>query len=242
MGGRQLTMSILEQTELAIAGRLAADSYFAQIPIVVMRPRASGTFAEIQSRIDAALNGTLAQAGGVGAAVTVLMPIGDCEKPNLPGPQLTFVYTVRVQELVQLNMSPAGTRKSAEEIALYALGLLHQCSLNGRQVLTAEAHTLTPSLDFAPRLTYDLRLRQLGALPQPVRCAAPVIALSGDTATLTCATAGAAIYYTTDGSYPSPANGTLYSAPVTAASGLTMLAAASHSGVQQSAVAAALFP
>jgi hypothetical protein len=56
--------------------------------------------------------------------------------------------------------------------------------------------------------------------------------------TLACATAGAAIYYTVDGTYPSSkaSNGTLYTAPFTAPSGSTVRAAAELSGYQQSQV------
>ena len=49
----------------------------------------------------------------------------------------------------------------------------------------------------------------------------------GGSLTLACATAGAAIYYTTDGSYPTPTNGVLYDGPVTGLpTGTTVRAAA----------------
>lgn len=46
--------------------------------------------------------------------------------------------------------------------------------------------------------------------------------------TLTCATAGASIYYTTDGSYPEPENGTLYSAPFAMPDTGTLVRAAAY--------------
>lgn len=46
--------------------------------------------------------------------------------------------------------------------------------------------------------------------------------------TLTCATAGASIRYTTDGGYPSPADGTLYTAPITGLAAGTIVRAAAY--------------
>jgi hypothetical protein len=62
----------------------------------------------------------------------------------------------------------------------------------------------------------------------------PVLAIgaTGDTIILACETAGAAIYYTTDGTYPTPTNGTLYSDPFAApAVGTTIRAAGYKTGL-----------
>jgi hypothetical protein len=63
----------------------------------------------------------------------------------------------------------------------------------------------------------------------------PVLVLGtggGDAITLTCATAGASIYYTTDGTYPTPTNGTLYTAPFAAPElGTTIRAAGYKTGL-----------
>jgi len=208
-------MSPLERQLLDLQARLEADPYFVDIPVFVLRPRAQEGAAQIQTRIDQALSGLTKKGGKTGAAVTLLMPTGDTDKPNVPGPQLRFVYTARVQEIIAVNFGPQGTQKSAEEIALAVLQLCHLCQLNGANVLFADPATLTPSLDADPKLTYDVRLAAQGGLPKPAKVALPIISVSAGTATVTCGTAGAAIYTTTDDSYPSPLNpaASLYTAP-----------------------------
>lgn len=63
-----------------------------------------------------------------------------------------------------------------------------------------------------------------GTLPLPTVTATP------HTLALTCATSGAAIYYTTDGSYPAEANthATLYTAPIALPAAGTMVRAAAY--------------
>lgn len=51
---------------------------------------------------------------------------------------------------------------------------------------------------------------------------------AASTLTLTCATSGASIYYTTDGSYPTPAHGTLYTAPFSSPPVGTVIRAAAY--------------
>lgn len=54
----------------------------------------------------------------------------------------------------------------------------------------------------------------------------PVVAIAtAESIILTCATSGADIYYTTDGSYPTPDNGELYADPITAEAGTYRAAA-----------------
>ncbi len=237
-------MSPLERQLLDLQARLEADPYFADIPVFILRPRAQEGAAQIQTRIDQALTGLVKKAGKAGAAVTLLMPTGDTDKPNVPGPQLRFTYTARVQEIIAINFGPQGTQKSAEEIALAVLQLCHLCQFNGANVLYADPATLTPSLDADPKLTYDVRFLAQGGLPKPLKVALPIITVVGDTATVACATAGAAIYTTTDDSYPSPLNpaASLYAAPLVpgpcTVRACAFLAGYQQSDVHQAAVAA----
>jgi glucose/arabinose dehydrogenase len=64
---------------------------------------------------------------------------------------------------------------------------------------------------------------------------------SAQTVTITTATAGASIRYTTDGSTPTPSVGTVYSAPVTIGTTTTLKAVAYGSGLTTSAVTTAMY-
>jgi hypothetical protein len=238
-----------------LRARADADPYYNDIELIVLRPRynddgtvaENASFATLQQRVDEAINCQRLKAGRGGAAVSFLMPQGDTTRPNISGPQMEFTYTARVQEHPILNFGPHGTRKSAEEIALHTLQLFHLCMLNGANCLGADPATLTPSDQFAPKLTYDVRLRAQGGLAAPVKCALPIISPRSGAAplevTLTCGTSGAKLYYTTNESYPSSRNlaATLYGAPFTLAAAATLRVAAEKTGLQQSDVAQCVF-
>ncbi|MBR1809947.1 MAG: InlB B-repeat-containing protein [Paludibacteraceae bacterium] len=66
-----------------------------------------------------------------------------------------------------------------------------------------------------------------------------VLKAGSNTVTITCATAGASIYYTTDGTTPSSSNGTLYSASFTLNGATIVKAIAVKSGLDDSEVAEA---
>lgn len=247
-------MSPLERTLYDLKARAEADPFYVNISLFVLRPRytAAGavadtaSFASIQTSINNALQCLVKKGGKGGAAVTFLMPMGDTDKPNISGPQMKFIYTARVQEHPIINWGPEGVRLSAEEIALHTLQLFHLSSLNGANSLAADASTLTAG-EKDGFITYDVRLFQQGNLPAPAKVALPIISPSSgavpQSVAITCGTAGAAIYYTLDGSYPSSANpaAELYSAPIAVAAAATLRAAAEKSGQQQSNVAQAYF-
>lgn len=70
----------------------------------------------------------------------------------------------------------------------------------------------------------------------PSVVATPVISISGNSATITCATSGAQIRYTLDGTTPT-ANSTLYSSAITLSQSCTIKAIAIKSGMTNSSVA-----
>lgn len=238
-------MSPLEQDQADFAARLDADAYFADVGIYLLRPRANLAATAIIQGIEAALNCLSLKGGKGGAAVTVLMPTGDSPDGNVGGPELEERITVRVQELPLTNMGAQGTLKSAESIALEVLRLLHHFR-SGGQVWYADNQALTPNLEFAPKVTYDVTFRRKLVLGTRPKAAMPMLTPEDGAAPQTVtieAAAGAAIYYTLDGSYPAPGapGSTLYTAPVEVAAATIVRAVAYETGKAASNCAEATF-
>ena len=75
-----------------------------------------------------------------------------------------------------------------------------------------------------------------GVTPTPTQTVeTPTISISGTTATISCATAGATIYYTTNGNTPTTSS-TQYSSPITLSGACTIKAIAVKSGMNNSQV------
>jgi hypothetical protein len=232
----------LQRLQTDIASRLEADEYFADIGVTLMRPRAELGFVQIQERVDQLINGLVTKAGKKGAAVLVLMPLADAPASDAPGPELMHTITVRVQELPIVNMGTSGTQKPAEEIALRVLQVLQFFTPGNGRCLVVDPQALTPTEQFDPKVTIDCRFRQQGGINPLAKVASPILTSSSaaapGTVTITCATSGAAIYYTTDGSYPGSTNTAahLYSAPFAQATSATIRAAAQKTALQGSDV------
>ena len=75
----------------------------------------------------------------------------------------------------------------------------------------------------------------------PAAVATPEITITGNSVSISCATSGATIYYTLDGSTPSSSSGTTYSSAFTLSSVCTIKAIATKSGIQDSEVASENF-
>src|SRR2546429_212563 len=101
-------MNPLQQLQLDIFGRLAAADYFADISIYLIRPRSKQEAVLLQTGIDQVLGGLKKKNGKSGVACRVEMPYVDVEKPEVPGPYIAIVATIRVIENPLINMANTG--------------------------------------------------------------------------------------------------------------------------------------
>lgn len=225
--------SLLETLQNDAEGRLLADPFFDDIAIVVQRKGV--TLAEIQRRLTV-LNGRGQKAG---ACVLVLMP-GGGSNDQTPGPRLAITQSFIVLVHPELNSKSTGTGKSPEEIALRLLQIFNFASFGYGAVLHCENDALVPNDTFDGLVGYQVNLHTFsGETPLPK--VAPVTIEATDTKApatvqLSCATDGAKIWFTTDGSYPSSANATasLYAAQTTLRAGCTLRTAAERFGLAPS--------
>ena len=196
---------------------LLAVPYFGDIvttsgaPIVI-----SADPHDIVTEINQALN-------EIGLALLVNLPVAHVGKTNLPGPVFDNVtIVVSIFELPTINRAlNGGTNPTAYAAATQAAAILHLFCPEGVNDLVSVTDVIPiPDENY---IRWEIHLRTQVAIQMLRTTIATVIAdLSppGDqTVTLTCATPGAAIFYTLDGTYPSPLGGTLSSGPIAIAAG-----------------------
>jgi Chitobiase/beta-hexosaminidase C-terminal domain len=202
---------------------LQADvlAFLQSVPGLVDAKHLADNAGDIESRV---IKSLAPVSGGstdkAGLSVVVLLPEVDTVEENLPGPPATVRVEVQTLEQVMLNRGDSGTGLRSSQAAMEVLRALHHHRL-GDYLLYADKNPVKPVPVKAGYLSHSVSMlvRTSGVQePGKVSAIAPSIATveEEDIITLTCATAGAEIHYTTDGSYPSEANATLYTAPFTA--------------------------
>ena len=170
-------------------------------------------------------------AGQIGIADLVMMPSLRIVTPEVPGPQYEVVIVIRTFNDPRVN----NTGLHAEGVAMANLRWLDGHLFEGITDLhgDSKAEALKPNYDYPGLLVYDSTLS--GPLPQDYlgRCGAPTITEDGGVVTLSGAEAGAAVYYTVDGSEPmppanagEPTTAQLYAAPFAVENGATVKAIA----------------
>jgi len=195
--------SILTSIQQEIADCLLADSFFATIPILVEQPR----------DLSYELQASVAAAGTYGV---VLVPEALVNAPTAPGPMFDPVeIAVRFRENVPVAEGP-----HALEVAETALALLHLYRPTTINEVIVAAPTALRAVKEPNVVAYEIQLRtQAGASYAIPQLDAPEIASAGtdspQTVTLSSDQAGAAIFYTLDGSQPAPRGPTsiLYTEP-----------------------------
>ena len=122
------------------------------------------------------------------------------------------------------NTEDFSSSNSTTATPTYAWSMTGAGSGNASLSATSGANTTlthTPGVDADKALTLTVEASYTGATPQTrsvqvnlyAPFVAPTITRSGNNISLSIASLGATIYYTTDGSTPSPSNGTVYTGP-----------------------------
>lgn len=232
--------SILKSLQLQIADLLTADPRFALMTVL------TENLKDVDSEMDICIGPEPRVDGGpYGIVALVLTPQADVDWANVFGPFFDKIsVVVDIWENVQTNRAPGGTQLPCQDAIENAVNVLHQSyptAVNGPIV------SVTPSLRIVPNeqgfLRYQARFQTMGGLRTvPPQLDAPGSSNSGGTYTLTTTTPGAALFYTFDGSNPSPRNavspGTaaLYLNPITPAPGNTLQVKAWLAGYTSSPV------
>ena len=230
----------LIQDQEDIAGRLAADAYFADITVLIQRRGVT------ESDIEVALSVLNEKIGKIGACAILAMPSIVPDNPDTPNPEYFIELGVQVITAAMFNENTAsgGTGKQAEEIAERVRQLIHRVPI-GRS--TYSFNRMEPVDRPEGQVSYGVIFRRRHGDVALQRCGIPLIEPDeGATpveVTLSAQPGDAPIWYTLDDTYPSSANpnATLYTAPFTIAAAARLRAAAQKTGLQQSGVAEATF-
>lgn len=208
------------------AARLTSEPFFGD---VVILEEDKGI---IESDVETAL-GVFNQESGkkIGAVVIARQPTIADTQSEAPGPEVKARLIFDVVTMPVINMSELGTQKRADVIAMRILNLLHRYFSGHTQcTLMAGANPVVGMSDLPEgNVGYRVTLETTFALDYADKVGTPNLAFNNaGEAVLTCATSGATIYYTTDGSYPGAENAeaTEYTAPIEVTGRMTIRAGA----------------
>jgi hypothetical protein len=221
--------TLLTDLQIDVADRLAADSVLGTINVVTERT------GDIAAEINRSLGVLTAVGATRGICLVALQISASPESLEAPGPLLNLSLRVRVLENPPLNTSGL----LALTVARRVLRVLHHYQPAGlTSVLLADSPCITPVADPIAPVSYEVAFEaRESEYETQGKVLDPTISASSGTApstiTLTCGTAGAAIYYTTNGRLPRSggAGSALYSAPFVVASPATVRAAAYATGL-----------
>lgn len=216
-------MSVLKSLQQQVSDQLLADPSFATVPVL------TENIGDLQSEITKALGPFPAQGKGRGGLlVVVTTPTANANWPEVAAPFFDHVkVVVSILENVKVNRNPdnSGTGIPAPDCAENVCYILHQFqpgAANGPLTVETPTISIVPDVDF---LRYDCKFRCAAGIRtiQPTLLA-PTVGYSGGVITISQSQPGAATFYTLDGTNPSPRGSTasLYTAPFTPGTGLTL--------------------
>lgn len=152
---------------------------------------------------------------------------------GVPGPQGAIVLECLVIEDEMTNLGPtSGTGIAADQVGQRIVDLAHLWVCEGQGTYHAGNAVMQEAKDWQPLSAYRVTMILDCNRGQTERVGRVGITLGDTTVTLSCGTAGAAIYYSTQaGKFPGPSDGaTLYGAPFAKPAAGTVIRAAAYKG------------
>lgn len=185
----------------------------------------AGDSVMIDDKLDQVLAGVAERGGKVGAAIIVMLPDVKLESIQNAALPMTLKAKVRVVENQLFNEGENGTGVSSSQLALHVMQYLHRRAFRGGNTLRLDRDKPVEEVPLPGHIVHEINMDWSQVLEAIAKVATPVIAQAGGAITLSCATVGATIRYTLDGSFPGSGNAqaVIYSAPFTPAPGSYVL-------------------
>jgi len=242
-----LAIDVIDRLPWELKAALEADPFFSDIPVIVFDE------GNIELEIERQQALLTEKSGHLGAAVIILPSTANDKYPEVAFGPMQLMPVIQTLENIELNRDPqTGTGKSSRKIARKIHQIIKPLALVG---LTTEFVPEENSIRPVPLQGVSAKLQRSHSVHfttteadsevlQQVSIPTFTSLAPGQAAVqLDCATAGAAIWFTTDDSFPSPNGKTsqLYAGPIAIPdAGITVRAAAYLAGMVQSQVNRAL--
>ena len=186
--------------------RLQSDVYsiLRATPSLALARVINDNKGDLESELETSLATLNDETGKSGLAIIVLAPEVDDATSNLPGPPLEVIVNVQCIELAELNRSETdGTLIRSSTAATRVLSALHHACLGSHVLYPIPKRPLKPLPMRTGFVAYLVSMRTLLNGLNTGRTGMVTAVWNEDEQSLgfTCETPGAAIYYTTDGSY-----------------------------------------
>lgn len=211
-------MSNTLQLQLDIAQFLEAHSRFQYVQVICQGRDDKAGDALLVDGVMKILKGEVPKNGKFGLCVIIATPTTKTTSPNAPGPIENFSVIIQIIEHKGNNRAAqTGTGIRGDDLYEDVKRMLHLHSHDGEHDLIVVEGEEDDSMPSHLRGFIILVESKAHALEEMRKTVTPQIIMdSPNLMNITSGTAGAAIYWTLDGSFPSPANAaaSLYSAPV----------------------------
>jgi len=226
-----------EQTQQDLTLTLLSSPSLMNLAVVYYRERQQEEEVFFRTALSTGRNGKC------GAVAATLAPEAQSNLPNVPGPISAWDFPVVIITQNDINMNPTlGTLFNVSKWGRRVAWVLHHETDEkwGTLIVTGKMMAHDEKLVFPGCVGWKVNLHlTVGRSDVLPRCAPLTVVQGAGTVTLTCATAGAEIWYTTDGTTPSSklagnASSYLYTGPVPVLSGDVVRAAAYASGYEKS--------
>jgi hypothetical protein len=220
------TEDILDRLPFELAARLQSDPFFDDIPVVVA---VKGNVAQEYARVKSVIT---EQSNHRGVAVIVQQIVAEDIYEGLPGGPMKLFPAFQIYENVELNSDDNGTKKSARKVARHIIKNMKLAGFRGLVQGMKCAKPCIHPVDIK-ELADEVVAEQVNFECQEfsdenfLYCQPPVVAVvpgsNPPQLTLATNTLGAAIWFTTDDSFPFPgtaddgyegSTSQLYSAPI----------------------------
>lgn len=220
----------VDQIRVELKARLEADEYFSDIVVVDYREK------DLVSEINKLLGGLSGKNGKNGAFVYLEGFAALLRTKEPPASIDRIVINAVCIEVPILNTATGGTGKSAWDIAVRVVECMCGYRPDGlAETILVDQRAIAETEPPPGARAYQVPIEIPAHIDITPRCAKPALTADGATplsVTITCATSGAAVYYTTDESYPWSGNtkATLYSSPIALSKAATIRAVAHKTG------------